>query len=57
MAVLLEGFAKKMRHTVSTPIDYFLGLSDQECYLNPYLGEEVALEWMGKLLVLRVGLL
>jgi hypothetical protein len=55
MAVLLEGFAKKMRHTVSTPIDYFLGLSDQECYLNPYLGEEVALEWMGEIACVACG--
>jgi len=52
---MLAGNIRKLRSELNETVDYFLPLGDEEIYLNPFLGQKMALNFLGDIQCLNCG--
>ena len=53
--MILEGQSLKMHTTLGEPIQYSLRLGDEEVVLNPFIGHDIQLTFMGKITCIECG--
>lgn len=46
---VMEGHLTKMRVELGNPVQYYLRLDDEQLHLNPLIGSEISIEFLGKI--------